>query len=229
MSIFSKIASIFTGTVTEAGQSFVDSKGDVLLRQQLRDSKEEMSAAKTSLVSLMATQKGLEEEVKNLRKKKVDGTAAATTAMEKGDETTALKLMDGLESKIIPELTRKEAMLSTLTSQVDKVKKSQRIAEENINNFESRIKMLAAQEKTNKATKMANASTININSKSSEMQDTLSRLEERSKQDELEIVSAQELDSESRNEDFDSLVNSVNTTSTDGMSAADRLKALQGK
>lgn len=229
MGIFTKIAQIFTGTVTEAGQSFVDNKGDVLLRQQLRESQAELSAAKRSLVTLMADKKGLEEEVANLTKKKEDGMAAATTALQKGDEDTATKLMNGLELKIIPELERKSEMLATLTANVEKVKKSQSIAEQNIESFESRIKMLSAQQRSNKATEMANASTLDIKSKSSAMNETLARMEEKEKQRERENLAAQELDAEKNNDDFDHLVNSVNTTSTEGMSAADRLKALSSK
>lgn len=225
MSIFNKIITAIRGGATEAGEAIVDSQSIRILEQELRDAKNSVGDAKTSLTAIMAEKMGVERKVKELSGKISEHEGYAMKAMDKGDEALALDVANKI-AEFEHELTIQQGILVGYESKVTNLKKMIRQTERNIQAMDREVSVVKTTEKVQKANELAAAKFSGSNSSINSATDSLERIKARQQQREDQSAAAMELETEENGDDLQARLKNAGIvdSSSSGSSVLDRLK-----
>lgn len=209
MGILSKIITAIRGGATEAGEAIVDSQAMRILDQEIRDAGEDLRVAKDELTKLMAKRKLADEEVLGLRGKvgEYEGYLGQVLAREAPDGSMApqdAQLRDELASKIAElegELGQKQTLAEEFRQRETSVKTAIRAAEGNLDKLKQRASMVKATDAVHKAQSQIASSHSGANARMATAMDSLSRLEQRQKEQSARFDAATELEQETKSSD----------------------------
>jgi len=229
MSIFKKLFTAVRGGATEVGEAIVDSQAIRILEQELRDSKQAMVDAKTSLTAIMAEKMGVARKVKDLGEKVTEHETYAIQAMDKGDESLALDVATKI-SEFEHELTIQKGILEGYESKVTSLKKMIRQTERNIQAMDREVSVVKTTAKVQKANELANAKFSGSNSALRSATDSLERIKTRQQKREDQAAAAVSLESDENGDDLQARLKSAGIvdSASSGSSVLERLKKKKG-
>ncbi|VAW51857.1 hypothetical protein MNBD_GAMMA06-2063 [hydrothermal vent metagenome] len=192
MSIFKKLITAVRGGATEVGEAIVDNQAIRILEQEVRDSKQALSDAKTNLTSIMAEKMGIDRKVKDLAAKIAEHESYVMQALDKSDdalaEEVAVKIAD-----FEHELTVQQGICDGYTTKIATLKKMIRQTERNVQAMDREISVVKTTEKVQKANDLASAKFSGSNSSLRSATDSLERIKARQQKREDQSAAAMEL------------------------------------
>ncbi len=188
MGIFGRIKKISEAHLNNIADNLEDP--ELMLDQAIRDKEKQLSQAKQAVITVMATAKGSEKELKDTKKQQEDWEQKAKIALKAGNEELATKALVRSEEyaqsylTLAPsvEMQKKDAdglkiNISQLEAQVDELKRKRNV--------------IVAQAKTAEVKKNINQARAKLNT--SDTDSLIERMQNKVSQNNLEAEAAGEL------------------------------------
>ncbi len=221
-----KLVTAVRGAVNEAGEAAADSQALRILEQEMRDAREELEKAKTSLTAVMAEEKLAGKQVATLQGKITEHEGYALQALEKNDETLASEIATKI-AEFEGDLAAQKELHAGYANNVTQLKQTIRATETRLKTMEREVKNVKATEQAQKASLQAAAKYSGSDTSMRKATDSLQRLKERQRKRSAQMEAAQELANESSGDDLAQRMKAagiIEGGSTAG-SVLDRLKA----
>ncbi len=228
MGLLNKLLTAVRGVAHEAGEAIVDEQGVRILEQEIRDSKENMNKAKTSLTAVMAESMAANRKVTALENeiKEYEGYVAA--ALNKGDEGLAMEAAEKL-AELETEFNTQKTVAESFSSQVTQLKSTIKETEKQIEAMERQVNVVKTTESVQKAAEATASSFSGTTSSLNNAASSLERIKARQQKRQDQMAAASELAKDSSGEDLKSRLASAGITqsSNSASSVLERIRKQQ--
>lgn len=225
--IFGKIATIFKGKATEAGQEYIDNNAITLLKQELREAEQEVNKAEADLASTMADEARAKSRYEEMNEKYKDYENKAMAALDAGEEELANEVAVAM-AEMQGEIEEAKATYEMIAQNVSETKRYLKDTRKLVDTRKREIKGIESRDKLNKAQERMAGHATGATSKVSAMNDTLSRLKEKQEHDSARIAAAKELRDAKTGESLEQKLKAAGIGSTQ-TSANSILESLKNK
>ncbi|WP_417520816.1 PspA/IM30 family protein [Marinobacter sp.] len=201
-SVLNKILTAMRGSVSEIGEAVVDSQGNRILEQELRDSEQELKQAKQELAALMAESASLARQIRSeqdsANKREQDARKALTTGQEELAREVAERIV-GHERRGSELTQTREILQQRIAGLKDRVQR----AEKQLADYRRELQVVKTNERVLRTTAQIDT---NINSQQSSLstaKETLERIRERQAREEDRQTASATLEKELTGADLD--------------------------
>lgn len=185
--VFSKLWTALRGGAREIGDAVVDANGVRIFEQEIKDARDNISAAKRNLTEVMAKRMQAERRVKELGSSITENESYTEQALAKNDEALALDVATKI-AKLETEKQEQEAIVNRLEHQVSQLKAHIKNAEKLISDHERELSIVRTTESVQKATEQVVDNIASNNSSLNSARESLERIKknQQNRQDQLE-------------------------------------------
>lgn len=148
MGIFDKLFKLSKNKISDVEEKLDSRYGVDIAYQELRDSKSEVANAIKELFNIGATKKMREERLNNLKIKIQDYEEKAILCIQKNEEELALEISNKI-FKLKEEIPETETEINAISKVYYSLKENIDIAKKNIQNMETKLRELKANQKLN--------------------------------------------------------------------------------
>lgn len=226
MNIFRKLVTAIRGGANEVGEAMVDNQAIRILEQEMRDSRDELEKAKTSLTEIMAERMGIERKVNDITEAIGENEGYVEKALDKGNETLALEVADKI-ADLENDLMIQQGILHGYASKVDNLKQVIKTTERNMKAMEREISIVKTTEKVQKANDLASARFSGSDSSLRNAKESLERIKERQKKREDQAKAAMDLEAETGDQSLEVKLEEAGIVAdkTSGRAVLERIKS----
>jgi len=222
--ILSKLWTAIRGHATMAGEEIADSQGTVIFEQEIKDAEKEISAAKSSLTTIMAQKKGNDREVSKFKKEFETYSNHAKTAKDAGNMEMATEAAEKAVSAQ-NQMETHEALSEQIGASIENLNANIKKADKRIASLKIRLQTVKTTEKVQKAQEMTSKQFGGSSSSASSALDSLARIEAKQQEKSDKMAAAEEMANESDPSNFEDRMRKQGLLK-DSNSAEDLLKSL---
>lgn len=229
MNVWAKMITALRGGINEAGEVIIDSQALRILDQEVRDASEELKRSKDGLTTIIARQKLAEEKCSHLQANITEHEGYAIKAMEKGDEPLALEVAQKI-ADAENQLTVEKESAAEFGASADSLRKSIRLAEQNIRRLKQQIDTVKATDSVQRAQAAVAERYSGSHSKLRTAMDSLDRIKEKQDLNGAKIKAASELAKESSSDSLREKLEKagIAPSGSNAQEILDRLKKKSG-
>ncbi len=118
--VMSKIWTAIRGGAREVGESVVDANGIRIFEQEIRDAKDNIAKAKSSLTEVMANKMQASRKLNQLNQQISEHEGYVNQALNKGDEALALEIAEKI-AEYESQKGEQQTIVARLESQIDQL------------------------------------------------------------------------------------------------------------
>ncbi|PCM43597.1 PspA/IM30 family protein [Marinobacter sp. ANT_B65] len=201
-SVLNKILTAMRGGVNELGEAVVDSQGNRILEQELRDSEQELKQAKQELAALMAESASLARQIRSEQDSASKREQDARKAIVAGQEDLAREVAERIvgHERRAAELTQtRELLQQRITGLKERVQR----AEKQLADYRRELQVVKTNERVLRTTAQIDTSINSQKSSLSTAKETLERIRERQAREEDRQTASATLEKELTGADLD--------------------------
>ena len=227
MSVWKKLMTALKGGVNEAAEAVVDSNALRILEQEMREAKEELRRSDQSLTQIMAKRKLSQQKIDGLNASINEYEGHARSASEKGEQSIALECAQKVV-ELRSDLETEQSFLDKFVSSEKVLRSNIDKAKSNLRRMEQQLDVVKATEQVQKAQSAVSSRYSGANGKMKTAAESLNRIQEKQRQQQAELESAQELAEAEGGGDLDKRLAEAGITSS-ANNASDELARILGK
>lgn len=209
--VMSKIWTAIRGGAREVGESVVDANGIRIFEQEIRDAKDSIAKAKSSLTEVMANKMQSARKVNQLREQIREHEGYVAQALNKGDEALAMEIAQKI-ADFEPQLVDQQTIVARLESQIDQLKKHVQNAEKTIADHERELAIVKTTESVQKATVQVTDNISANNSGLTSARSSLERIKKRQQMTQDKMEAGDVLSAELSGSDLDAKLKAAGIT-----------------
>ncbi|AEF53179.1 PspA/IM30 family protein [Marinomonas posidonica] len=195
MTIFRKLFTALKGGANEIGEAVVDANAIRILEQELRDSRESVTKAKESEISLLARQKQAVAKSAALTEQIEDYERNVVMALKKENENLALEIADRI-AILQSERDQQKSQAQSFGKSALKIRTQIQTAEAQINDLTTQLEQVKATDSVQKAQETIHANILAGKSSVSSAKESLERIKNKQEYFEARIEAAQEMETQ---------------------------------
>lgn len=177
MSMFRKLASLFSATVQQPVHELLDHNAITIFEQEIRQAEEALPTARYHLASVMAERKKLEREIVHLRESVHLRLQQAQNALDKNEEGLARELADHIadDENLLEKLSRQAAAL-----QLQEAALTQRMRKsvQSIKHYQRELALAKANRHAHNAVGALGACSSDLSTRLSDMESSLQKIQQ---------------------------------------------------
>ena len=207
----------------------MDANGIRIFEQEIREARDNIAKAKSSLTDVMANKMQASRKLNQLNEQIREHEGYATQALNKGDEALALEVAQKI-ADFESQKTDQQTIVARLESQIDQLKKHVQAAEKTIADHERELSIVKTTESVQRATVQVTDNISANNSSLTSARSSLERIKKRQQMTQDKMEAGDVLSAELAGSDLEAKLKAAGITEekSDASAVLARLKAAKG-
>lgn len=181
MGIINKLTSALRGGLRESAEEMIDMNGLRIFAQEIHDCETNIKHSKQQLASIIAEKSGVKRELDQLLKRDQQREEKITQLLDENKEAEALKVAQ-LMAEQAPMLKRQQKHYQQLKDYTENLQQNLKRMATRLSDYRAEYQMIQATDTMQSAQTKLSTNSANTQSKFSDMQESLSRIQQRQQQ-----------------------------------------------